>query len=339
MCHSYATTIGYYLKSPLITLCSLSTPYIRENPGLFLVKIITNLALRILFTIPCSVLYISGSLISRFSSVQVNKANLHLVANALPLPKESLYPYQRLLNLAATPEFAPKFGNTFRSFIVDDERIRQFLVYLGGILDVLEEDPTKRYKTDYILSQLQEAMSACPPTWAEKARFLYEELLDANTAEQKLLREVECYKEDIILWLFQHILDVRQWHVLNSVREDLGRELGLRATLAKTDIYQNMFHYTHYASKWFTRWYFWYRYSNANDLIEAITERINFKDYDQQYYEFFRTQLVEKHITTRENEVVTDEATTDYIAEHFYNNNGMTKEGVTFMLREIGVIC
>lgn len=347
--YSYAVTVGAALKWPLPRLCCnrvvISDVFQHHRSIFAIIPRTTRVAFDILKTviafIPCAALYLMGSLILKCGSLQIDASQLPRLAKKVPTPRVQPDAFQRLLELSNNDELRMAY-NTFtsdqcrliRRDFKDDFRMKEFERYLSGIVDLLESE--KQSQKDRVISELADALEVCLPTWVEKARKLYEELCDAGTPEDNLLREVESYKEEIITDFFQRTLGFTQWHYLNGARVNLGREIGIRQELANTDQYVTQLSFL---QRFFVKWCFWTWYNNANLLIEAVTNRIQLSGKDMSYYMFFNQKLSAKNsISNADSSEEEEDHTIAYIESHFYRNRQITKEGVAFMLKEMGIL-
>lgn len=187
-----------------------------------------------------------------------------------------------------------------------------------------------------ILIELAQASTVCFPTWNEVARRLFDEINNQDeSADVKLLRAVQNYKEDMILEFFQKETDA-EWHVLNAVRNAIGNELGLNARLAEHDVYAERANTIPSFEKKFIKNILLNQYDNANRLVCGVYTKINQSKYDVSYYTYMVEAIKQRGIVNAE----------DYVARHFYEKYdqdgeeiyNINKAGVNFMLKMIGVL-
>ena len=107
------------------------------------------------------------------------------------------------------------------------EALGERLIFLKGILDKIKSDDVTDQEKEQCLIELGEAGQVCQVTGLNVAKKWYGKLHgQEETAEMKILRIIQEYKEQIILQFVQVELK-KEWHALNYVRRLIGREIGL----------------------------------------------------------------------------------------------------------------
>lgn len=354
--YSYANAIGSSLKQPLFKLVSYiartsdSTP--EESQAQRIAKVAFHCLVVAILIIPLGSAWLVGKSISYFSKTQINLERLSLAPPELKVPQEiesdqainimTLSEKYNQLNLSyKTPsdknlkqqalyqlccETVNNINNT-NQFRTDLLFYKQLSIYLKGIIKKIDSGKISDDKVKSILMELAEASTRCRPTWLETSAKLFAEVNDeVETAEVKLLRFVQEYKETITLEYFQQEVNV-QWHSLNYVRNILGKELGLNTTLNVLDPYASIG--VTIFPEGLIKWLFLQRYENVNRLISSVQTMINKNKYDVSYYDFLLNAVKKKDIA---NPVA-------YVEQHFYSEDfKLTEAGVNFMLKCIGII-
>jgi hypothetical protein len=359
--YSRAIAVETILKKPLFRLVSnaafsLSAP---TNNLLQLIKKIVKVAfhclLAIALFIPAGMVWLLGKAISKSSKSHINYNNLHLAPPKIQVPENLasdstinlsiLSKKYDALNIPETllPDQISKkvllgrlciwVAKEDRSIYPDDSAIRtrfckETSTYLKGIIRKIQSGEISPDGERDILLELAEASTRCYPTWLEVASKIYDEFNDQpETAEVKLLRLIQDYKESITLEFCQQEAGT-QWHALNVVRNILGNELGFNTALNALDPYAVQ---DSVMGKSLVKWLFMQRYENVNRLVTSIQSNINMKPYDSSYYELL--------VSILKNQGVPDTDANTYVQEHFYNEDDqLNRIGVNVMLKSMGIL-
>jgi len=99
---------------------------------------------------------------------------------------------------------------------------------LSSILQLFEEDKevSNDVKVWAIVKLVEGALAPCTPTWVETTHDVYLDLF-TGSFQDKVLRIVQKYKENLLMYLMQHVKQTVSWHAINPFRQQHGRELGL----------------------------------------------------------------------------------------------------------------
>lgn len=357
--YSYANAIGSTLKQPLFQLISDAAFATERRPWESQASLIKRIAYRCLVValliIPAGLAWFAGKAISHFSKIQIDPEGLSLAPPPIKIPEDLesdqaidiMILAQKFNNLDVEDEISSSRTHKSESLArlctwvtTEDEEIykdnlrkrqlfcKQLSILLKGIIKKLDSNDLTEAKKRSILIELGEASTRCFPTWLQAATKLFAEANgQVGTAEVKLLRLVQDYKELIILEFCQKDAKTH-WHVLNFVRNILGRELGLNTDLNAYDPYASQEEGPVFG-KGLVKWMFLQRYENVSHLISGVQTMIEAQDYDSSYHDFLVKAMTDRGIPDPE----------DYVADHFYSDDFKLNElGVNFMLRSIGIL-
>lgn len=362
--YSYANTIGSSLKQPLFKLVSniaiASNGKMWESEILLIIKVAFHFFVAVIFVIPAGLAWLLGKSIVYLSKTQIDHEGLFLAPPQIQIPQEE--ESDRFINIKELSDKFNQFNLSISSnqtskekcstkkclsllcdwiasenkhLFPDNEKKRkmfckQVTIYLRGIIKKIRSGEIPEDKQKDILIELDRASTKCHPTWLEVSARLFAEVHgQVETVEIKLQRFVQDYKETLILDFCQNKLDV-QWHALNTVRNILGKELGLNTALSSLDPYAAQNPETLF-DKALIKWLFLQRYEDVNRLILSIETMINSKEHDSSYYDFLLDKVKNKGIKNPQN----------YVATHFYSEDiipQLNQAGVNLMLKCIGIL-
>jgi len=95
---------------------------------------------------------------------------------------------------------------------------------LRGILQAFDSGSTSEVR-EWAIIKLIDGAAVCSPTWLEETHEVYQDLL-SGSFEDKALRVVQKFKENILKYIVQHVKH-HQWHSVNPFRYQNGAALGL----------------------------------------------------------------------------------------------------------------
>lgn len=349
--YSYANMLGSNFKLPLYKIISTTAlTFASDSPNKSktcrIAKIATTCFTAILLILPASFAWLIGKSISHLSSSQVNHDRLSLAPPPIAIPQEGENAHSINLNILSQ-KYNKLFQNEdnnlailcdwttnescsiYRDNIAKRELFcKELSMFLRHLIKKMESGQLAPDKEKTILLELGKASTKCYPTWLEVAKKLFLEVNgQAETAEIKILRLIQEYKEASTLEFCQSQVDV-QWHALSYVRNLLGKELGLDTTSSKLDPHGEGKSITF--GKGLTKWIFLQKYENANRLVSAVQNMINMREFDQAYHAF----LVEK-VKARGMD---HKSAATYVTENFFDDIEINFRGVNFILKEIGIL-
>lgn len=354
--YSRAQSIGCGLKKPLFKLLSHVAIAAAGSNSIVVrvIKVTTHAFLAILLIIPASGAFLLGKAITHFSKTKINLQNIHLAAPPIEIPEEDpangaidlgvlVQKYERLprvnrlmenggskswwLNRLCLhvslqdPQIFPDNPNKRREFC------QTISLFLKAIIRKMNDGEIPEDRQREILLELTEASTRCYPTWLEVSAKLFAEVNGtAETVPVKLLREIQSYKETLILNYGQNSIGA-DWHVLSYMRNILGEEFGLDTSLNQLDPY-GAGHAPSFG-KSFCKWILLLLYGNSNHLISRIRDTINSQDFDPSYHDFL------KEILRNEG----NENPDDYVTENFFDEDyKITFAGASCMLKSMGIL-
>lgn len=347
---SKESDIATKLKNPLFKLVSniaiAAEGKPNEHAALRIAKVALHCFIAALCIIPVGFASLLGKAISHFSKTKIDYEGLSKAPPPVELPQElesdssiDIMSLSNRLNALKAPIAKQECLQRLCTWTIEENDniypnepekrqlfCKQLSLYLKGIVKKLDSGEVSKDKEKDLLTELADAATRCYPTWLEEAAKLYSEIHgQAGTAEVKLLKYVQEYKESVILQFVQKDANF-QWHSLNYVRNILGKELGLNTTLNQLDPYvanDSKF------GKNLTKWLFLQKYENVNTLITSVQDNINKQNYDQSLYDLLIKACEQKGVENPQ----------DYVATNFYDEDYKIKaEGVNLMLRFIGVL-
>lgn len=336
--YSYCQTIGNALETPLFLIATDIGKTLAHQGVSSCIYTIAKLALDfflvLAFVVPTGVCYLLGKTIKCFAQTQVDYNQLHKAPPKIEIPDDvdisiidltkNIMDRFKKLGLSSSDTLAmykilngiSSHGKLFQA---------ELSYYLNGIYEKTQAPDSNldKDKEKAMWGEIAKSASVCHATWfqAAKGQFLKLENKEEKT-EDKLLRKIQHYKEDLILQYAQNTLET-EWHLLSYMSKVFGDEFGLNTNPHDEHVDENA------TGRCVAKWLFLQLYDDPNQIVEAIQTSINLDDFDSSYKDFLVDIVTEQGIPEAE----------DYVANSFFDEDyQITFEGVNCLLKHIGIL-
>ncbi len=209
----------------------------------------------------------------------------------------------------------------------------QIELFLKNILyEIMHTPKLSCEKKRRVFHELSVAGGHCPARWLEesKRQFISLRLKDNSLLEYYILQQIQGLKEDILLELFQNGAKNVEYHILDSIRKELGGELGLDDSTVHLDPFTPKLSP---ANVRLIKRLFIAAYT-PEKILRAMKERINLslkESYNPSLFSYLAKRIEEKCPE------IEDPA--EHVMQHFMRRDYQTisKTGVQFLLTDMGI--
>lgn len=358
--YSYADHIGRTLSEPIDTVFTHIKNSWETHGLISKIRLVWHSVIAAIIFVPCGAAWLVGRAFSYCAASKIDLQGLESMPAVINMNPDLGSRYidisylRECLRYTANPEgLKYKINKIINRNYYDDNGKNnlakaQFDVFIKAIVKKMTEVGPTALTNDQkgaIVERLANAADLCLATWVEVSGKIYFEIYgNADSAESKILRLVQDYKEAIILQILQVDLNRNQWHTLNKARQIFGAEFGLDQTLEKFDTYA---HDPNYKAALlspsdvdYIRNEFYRQYSDVNRLVEAVQTKINmglpleiYKSYSGLLKEIAKEHGITTERGYRGNRI------DDFITQKCFTPDSQIKlEAVNLMLRHIGLI-
>ncbi|EPP34453.1 hypothetical protein CP10139811_0518 [Chlamydia ibidis] len=214
-------------------------------------------------------------------------------------------------------------------------------VFLNSLHIALLDSSIPQDKKRQGLDEISSYSEVCVPTWAESIfRVTHRFYSKGNSAEEQLLIWLQMVKEEILLGKQLSLGESHDWHQINGVKKEYGKQLGLNTVHISENLSSLTLRQTSSLPRYLRDYYtlanrFLKDYSRSRSAIVYFVYSA-FLSAEASIQTSIRTYLSE--IVARETGL-SGASVAEILTECFYNENyELKEEAITYLLYKMGVL-